>query len=916
MALEQCPSSAYLKQFRRIFYYGFYDLTQVQLDLFQSVARQYPTTLFFPLVHERPQRPAWTFAERFYERYLHGLADGQSQIRDLVVSPCHDYSPMPTSLLPLFAEDEDNSNRPKVDQFPVTIFSCFSGRDEIDTVAKEILRLVSEEGLSFNEIGVVGRTLEPYLPWIQEIFSHHSIPLTASAEKPLVQYPLAKSVLLLINLPLKGYLRSQVIDLIGSPFFNRRPPGRETTPRPDHWDLLTRKLGISKGIEEWRRVERQIDRDISVAESANDDEEPKTMTIPASQVRALWNLFIELDSDLGTLPKEASWSHYVKAWQTLLKKWLSIDSETAAEKSSLGLVQEAVLEVLERLSALDVVGEKISSTHFLQTCQYWLERASVPFSDNSVKEVAVLDAMAARGITFRVLFIIGLNEGLFPRTIREDAFLRDRERELLETVLGYKVATKLGGFDEERLLFTLLVGAAKERLYGLYQRTDESGRPLAPSWYLDELRRAFGQEKTKEITLPRGVVEKEVFKPFDRRELLPPQELAIRLILTSKDPMPLVDSCLPSSSLYRRGSEVIKRLETITETLAHHDGVVGPLPDYWKRITEEGLSPTSLEGYARCPFQFFARTLLGLERLKRPEEVIGPGPADVGQMVHSILKAFYQELIDRKFFLSKEKSTDITPILRAVMQRVFLDFEQNNPIGYPLAWEILREGITILLEQAVAQDLKALFESGYRPGTLEHEATDRLPENWPSPLNGLTIRGRMDRIDYQPQENRYRVIDYKLRSGKSRHPIDKDLLRSALRGQRIQAPFYLLLGRKYAGQQIFESAAASIDAAFYFLAPQWPEGPLVVEPLPGDAWEGQTGRSLKETVAFLAEMIRQGLFFIQPADYCRYCEVSEACRRNHRPTLWRLERDARSRAHLELRKKRLNSDDEPDGTVT
>jgi ATP-dependent helicase/nuclease subunit B len=674
-------------------------------------------------------------------------------------------------------------------------------------------------------------------------------------------------------------------------------------------------LGISKGIEEWRRVERQIDRDISVAESPNDDEEPKIMTIPASQVRLLWKLFIELYSDLEMLPKEASWSHYVKAWQTLLKKWLSIDSGTAAEKSRLKLVEEAVLEVLERLSALDVVGKKISSSHFLQTCQYGLERASVPFFGDSIKGVAVLDAMAARGIPFRVLFIIGLNEGLFPRTIREDAFLRDRERELLETVLGYKVATKLGGFDEERLLFTLLVGAAKERLYGLYQRTDESGRPLSPSWYLDELRRALGQEKIKEITLPRSVVEKEAFKPFDRVELLPPQELAIRLILTSKDPTPLVDVCLPSSSLYTRGREVIKRLEAITETLADHDGVVGPIPDYWKRIAEEGLSPTSLEGYARCPFQFFVRTLLGLERLKRPEEITGPGPADLGQIVHSILKAFYQELIDRKFFLTQEKSTDTGPILEAVMQRVFLEFEQNNPIGYPLAWEILREGITILLERAIAQDLKALSESGFRPGALECEAIDRLPQNWPSPLNGLTIHGRMDRIDYQPEENRYRVIDYKLRSAKFRHPVDKDLLRSALRGQRVQPPFYLLLGRKYADQQISKSTA-SIDAAFYFLAPQWSEGPLVIESLPGDAWDGQNGRSLKETVAFLADMIRQGLFFIQPADYCRYCEVSESCRRNHRPTLWRLERDPRSRAHQELRKKRLNGDDEPNGYVT
>ena len=84
-----------------------------------------------------------------------------------------------------------------------------------------------------------------------------------------------------------------------------------------------------------------------------------------------------------------------------------------------------------------------------------------------------------------------MNEGVFPRTIREDAFLRDRDREVLERDLGYKVSQKLAAFDEEKLLFTLLVGAARERLYCSFQRADDSGRGLAPSWYVDELKRAL-----------------------------------------------------------------------------------------------------------------------------------------------------------------------------------------------------------------------------------------------------------------------------------------------------------------------------------------------------------------------------------------------------------------------------------------
>ena len=64
--------------------------------------------------------------------------------------------------------------------------------------------------------------------------------------------------------------------------------------------------------------------------------------------------------------------------------------------------------------------------------------------------------MAARGVAFRALYVLNLNEKVFPRHIREDAFLRDRTRRFFEVDLGFKIQEKLAGYDEEKLLFTLL----------------------------------------------------------------------------------------------------------------------------------------------------------------------------------------------------------------------------------------------------------------------------------------------------------------------------------------------------------------------------------------------------------------------------------------------------------------------------
>jgi ATP-dependent helicase/nuclease subunit B len=515
----------------------------------------------------------------------------------------------------------------------------------------------------------------------------------------------------------------------------------------------------------------------------------------------------------------------------------------------------------------------------------------------------VLNATAARGLSFRALFILGLNEGIFPRTIREDAFLRDRDREILERDLGYKVNPKLAGFDEEKLIFALLVGAAREKLYCSFQRADDNGRVLAPSWYLSELKKALGSDLDgylTEVTIPRSTLEKSSTPPFDRDDLLLPEELAIRLSLDAHDAGSLVANFIDAPELYKHGRTVIAELDRSAAELCGFDGAVGPLPAYWNHFSKR-ISPSALESYARCPFQFFVRQVLRLEPLDRPEELSGPSVAQYGELGHAILNRVYLEIIEKGYFSGRSNFIEVDPTVAAVAQQVFADFEQKNPVGYPLTWECLKEQLTGLIGQVIARDLEDMAVSGFAPVALETDMTDRLPSDWPPPLEGITIRGRMDRIDYHPKENRLRVIDYKFKFGASPATPDKDLDRAALRGQRLQPPFYLLLGERWSNQQAKE--AARVEARFYYIAPRWQDGPLVSAEFNAEGLTGKIGAALKKTIAELAEGIRQGRFFIQRGAHCEYCDVAEICRKNHPPSLWRAENDPITRTHREIRDK-------------
>jgi len=91
-----------------------------------------------------------------------------------------------------------------------------------------------------------------------------------------------------------------------------------------------------------------------------------------------------------------------------------------------------------------------------------------------------------------------------------------------------------------------------------------------------------------------------------------------------------------------------------------------------------------------------------------------------------------------------------------------------------------------------------------------------------------------------------------------------------------------------------------IHGAFYLIAPRWVNGPLVIEKFPEEGWEDPYKERLQATLRFLLKGIREGRFFIFPDDHCRNCEVRAACRRNHRPSLWRAGNDSAVRSHGEL----------------
>jgi len=872
-------SSPWLSHLGRVCYYGFYDVTQVQLSLFEAVVKRRPATLYFPL----GDGPEFAFATRFFERHIEPLRGAEP----IVTKP-----------------DAHRETTPQI-----RIMDAVGPDDELTVVCKEILTLVETHGYRFDEIGMVARTLEPYRAALRRTLDQHRIPFTTTAGSPVIREPAAKVAAQLASLPLTQFYRAPMLDVLTSPFYRRDlPESGGCEPRPDLWRLAVREMGITRGEAEWQRLSSA--GSLQAWALADAAEEPAEGTgqfhIDAAQLRLLAKLVARLIDDYRALPEQGSAVELTDAFAALAARHLAIPGLTSDMPGDGGATEQAVAcgvaigEVLAQLCQLDRLGETMRWDEWSALFVDTMERATMPVEPAEHAGIQVLDAMAARGLTFRALFVVGLNEKVFPRYVREDAFLRDRNRRLLDETLGYKIDEKLAGYDEERLLFALLQQAARQRLYLLHQRADANGRALAPSAYLDPFLRQEPLGRTADVSVPRRLSDR-LELPLFAPQLLTREELAVGLVLQGRDPIALLNSVGRGGALFAHGHAALHVIENEGHGLGEHDGVTGPLDRRWAALASRGLAPTSLEQYARCPFQYFSAQVLRLEPV-RSETSGDVSPLVLGELCHDTLHHCYRRLTEAGWPQSELTSSKQQAEIQAAVDEVFAAYAKDHGTGYALIWQLARETVVVLAEAMLESDSEEFRASGFRPVQFEVEADGSLESIDPAAFKGLKIRGRLDRVDRRAQPPALRVIDYKYRHSGGERSADRDLLASAVRGFRLQPPLYALMTPEGAS-----ATPESVELAFLMRKPS----PQVERArFDSSAWNGPAGGLLKKTVQAIVDGIREGRYAILPNGYCDHCEFSAACRRFHGPTWWRAYSSPPTRLLRQLRKQKVskNSD--------
>jgi ATP-dependent helicase/nuclease subunit B len=505
------------------------------------------------------------------------------------------------------------------------------------------------------------------------------------------------------------------------------------------------------------------------------------------------------------------------------------------------------------LGTLAPLGGAVTRAAFLEALDRECSRREL--RTETRRGVAVLDAMAARGLSFRHVFVLGLNARTFPRFIVEEPFISDAVRREVFRSLGHHVAVRMDGYDEERLLFHLVRSAATERCVCLYQRADAKGRLRDPSPFL----RPF-------LSADRGQVPRVPRSPAAKRDA-PVVHTPRELILLAPDMERALAVFGYDAAGYARGRAVLRALSD-PERVSAFEGRTGPLPGISDRWTRGGITPTHLETYGVCPFRFFAQHVLELSIEDGADGDLAP--REIGRLLHAILEAFHRERC--------ECPEPDTVAVRAVAAGVFARFEAEANVRLDGLRAVQCERLVRAAEAFCAWDLA--HAGPWRPTWFEAPVEGDFA--------GVRIRGRLDRIDCHRETGALRVVEYKRRHSSG---WETGLVRQAQRGRRLAPHLYLATAPEVA-RRAGVSAAMATGVAVHFVESYLAEVETaeagVDRHLRQELSAGEAERvrgDVERAVITFAAMMRDGWFFVRPderqAGACSHCQLGAVCRKGH-----------------------------------
>ena len=624
----------------------------------------------------------------------------------------------------------------------IELFLAKNQYSEIEHIGAEIVKLVRDHGYRYNEISVITKDLEGYASLCKVILNKYHIPVFIDEKKDLNQNILVRYILAILNIFAQNWTYESVFEYLKTGFI-----------QIDSMDInLLENYCLKWGIrgkkwyqEEWNFYNESDDEKEKILHVRNTIVPPllkfKEELINKKDVKgiteAIYNFLIENEIDkkleqkiielteIGELEKA---KEYETSWKTVMQ-----------------VLDEMVLVFEE---------EKITFDSYMQILKTGLSESKLGTIPMGQDEVTVGDVDRSRSHKIRAIFIIGLNDGMFPSINKAEGFLNDDDRNVIKAN-GVELAKgTIERIYEDNFNIYKAFTTAEEKMYLSYSSSDMEGSSLRPSMLISRIKKMFTNLKEESDII-------------NRESVILTKKTTFEELITNlrefRDGKEIDKKWFNIYNIYMESPEWKDKLESAIKGLNYKAVTEKINEENVKKLYGDTLktSVSKLEQYSGCPFSYYLKYGLKLN----DKETFSVEAMDTGSFMHDVIDRFFQEIEDRNISIKDIENEELENIISEIIDnklKTNRNYKFTATAKYRALTRRLKEVITMSIKYIVQSIRQSEFEvfghelefgkNGRKPIVVTTESGQRVE-----------IEGKIDRVDIlkNPDGTYVRIIDYK-----------------------------------------------------------------------------------------------------------------------------------------------------------
>ncbi|MEM9040269.1 MAG: PD-(D/E)XK nuclease family protein [Actinomycetota bacterium] len=652
---------------------------------------------------------------------------------------------------------------------PRRLISVTDADDEVRHAARAVVSAsrgeLTGESVPFERIAILWPTHRPYARLVEHHLDRDLIPWNGRGGIELVERIAPRLLLHLLRIDRPALRRSALFELLAD------VPARDVDAavHPSaSWARYARAAGVT---DEWDRALERL-----VARTEHPDQRDR--------IRALSAFVTELRHRLDDPTRRRTWEAWAAWSRDAIDWWLGLRAAMRFDDAEYR-AWEALIAALDRLGGLDLVDEPVDRAGFASVLESELTDLAV--RQGRIGHGVTIGSLASGpGADIDVAIVLGAVDGTLPPTPRPDPLLGDAERR--------SAAMRTSDDQADDLAHAFAATLQSTAAIVLVPRGDLRATTThhASRWLVgrvdttDAVVVASSTAGLRDLTWPGA--------EHERR-------LRDRLRLAAGGP-------LSSHHPGLGDDEELRRSLLLAEHRAHPELTVydGDLSGVALPTLDDAVvSPTQIETWAACPFQYFVQYLLHVRHDEDAEREITMSPLHAGSLLHEALDRFHRDVLRGEAPSPDDGWThEHETVLLGHFDDCCDEFERAGRTGRPAVWHGHRTALRHDLLAWLAHDGELLRQRSAHLHASEfsfptdRDGTPTVADRIALPLpdgRSLAVRGSVDRVDVA-SDGSIVVTDHKTGRDRYQKLTDDD---PTLDGSKFQLPVYAAAARALVG---------------------------------------------------------------------------------------------------------------------